>query len=402
MVASCPSSSLIPDSWPSQASHILCTIDPKNTMVAVGSILPGHPEGHSRSDKGSTDKRKPVRSDPERRRQQNIQAQRKYREKLKARLNHLETLAASVTPSTCPSVAPIPEGGPSNSTTTDDSSESAVGFSDLTLPTSILSASSSDVTLWDPATSIDPSHLIYNKDTASRSHHWVGYVDCGCLRPHIQVSSSVPREYQELQVVNVGPSLFAANPYANTLRFERICIIQAMLSNCLHIGITKDILCSDDAISPFFRPSGETVDSSGSIIVVETMQSIFKTLKPDMRPTWEQITYMHPLFIDLLPFPTFRRNLIKNKGAVDKSELYDDLLNGLVCWGGAGVGRRDRDCSTGYISTGTPWDSRSWEARTWFLQKYWALLGGDEGELVRQSEWWRNMRGDETDLWLGL
>lgn len=284
----------------------------------------------------------------------------------------------------------------------DHSGESSVVFSDLTLSNTIPPASSSDVALWDPTISIDSSHLIHNKDTASTSQYWAGYVDCGCLRPHIQVSSSGPREYRDLQMLNVGPSLSSADPYVNTLRVERVCIAQAVLTNCLHIGITKDMFCSDDAISPFFRPSGETVDDSESDSVVRTNQSIFKTLKQDLRPIREQITIMHRPVIDVLPFPTFRKNLIKSGDAVDEEELYYDLLNGLVCWGGAGVGRRDRDCLTGHISTGTPWDSRSWEARTWFLQKYWALLGGEEGELVRQSEWWRNMRGDETDpcLWL--
>ena len=203
-------------------------------------------------------------------------------------------------------------------------------------------------------------------------------------------------------MLNVGPSLFLADPYANTLRVERVCIIQAVLSNCSHIGITQDMFCDEDAISPFYRPSSKTVDDSGVDGVVRTVQNIFKTLKQDVRPIREQITTMHRPMIDVLPFPTLRRNLIKSGDAVDEKELYDDLLNGLVCWGSAGVGRRDRDCSTGYISTGTPWDWRSWEARTWFIQKYWTLLGGEEGELVRQSEWWRNMRGDETDPWLGL
>ena len=28
------------------------------------------------------------------------------------------------------------------------------------------------------------------------------------------------------------------------------------------------------------------------------------------------------------------------------------------------------------------------------------MLGGEDGELVRQSEWWRNVRGEESDPWL--
>lgn len=274
--------------------------------------------------------------------------------------------------------------------------------SDQTLSISTPSAPSSDVGFWDLTTFIDPSHLMHNNDSGSRSQYLVSYVDCGCLRAHVQVSSSEPREYRDVQVLNIIPSQFSADPYINTLRVEHICIVQAVLSNCSHIGITEEMFCDDDAISPFFRPSGKTVDAPGSDNVVRTIQSIFKSLKQDVRPVREQITTIHHPLIDVLPFPTLRKNLIKNRDAVDEEELFYDLLNGLVCWGGAGLGRRDRDCSTGYISTGTPWDQRSWEARTWFLQKYWALLGGEDGELVRQSEWWRNMRGDETDLWLGL
>ena len=67
-------------------------MDLENTMVAAPSILPSRPEGHSNSDKGSTDKRKPVRRDPKKRRQQNIQAQKKYREWSLISLRPVETL----------------------------------------------------------------------------------------------------------------------------------------------------------------------------------------------------------------------------------------------------------------------------------------------------------------------
>lgn len=227
-------------------------------------------------------------------------------------------------------------------------------------------------------------------------------IDCGCVRPHFRVSSETTRDWGDMKVLSIGPSSCTPDPYMNTLRIERICILEAIMSNCLQIGITEEMFCGENAISPFFRPSGNNaVISPGSDTTVMTVQSIFKTLKPDVRPIKEQVTMMHRPVIDILPFPTFRKNLIYSGDAVNEEELYHDLLNGLVCWGRSGVGKRDRDASTGHVSTGTPWDSRSWEARPWFLQKYWALLGGEDGELVRQSEWWRNMRGDEVDLWLG-
>ena len=219
--------------------------------------------------------------------------------------------------------------------------------------------------------------------------------------PHVQVSSSVPKEYRDRGGLHIGPDIFTADPYLNTLRVERVCLVHAIFSNCLQIGITEDMFCDEDTVSPFFRPNNRTGDEAGYDRIVKSIQNIYKTLKQDVRPIREQVTTIHSPFIDVLPFPTFRRNLIQS-GEIVEEELYDDLLNGLVCWGGAGLEKRDRDSSTGYLSTGTPWDGRSWEARTWFLQKYWALLGGEDGELVQQSEWWRNMRGEEGGPWSGL
>ena len=282
-----------------------------------------------------------------------------------------------------------------------DSSNESADFSDLDLSASISLNCYSAVTPCDTVGSIDPSHLMQNMEATSRLHSWVDYVECGCLSPHVQASAAVGLSgYRDLRVLNVDLSPFPVDPYDNTLRVRRICIVQAVTANRLHIGITEEMLCHDDAISSFFRPFSNSIGDSGSDGVVRTIQNIFKSLKPDLRPIKEQIMIRHHPIIDLLPFPTLRRNLITNGNAFHDQELHYDLISGLVCWGG--VRRRDDNFSTSNTLTGTPWDGRSWEARTWFLQKYWVVLGGEEGELVRQSEWWRNMRGEETDLWSGV
>ncbi len=81
--------------------------------------------------------------------------------------------------------------------------------------------------------------------------------------------------------------------------------------------------------------------------------------------------------------------MIGSIGSIDEDEFFHDSLNGLICWGGVGVGRQDRNG----VGTGTPWDIRSWEAKEWFIQKWWFIVGGEEGELVQQSKWWRALRG---------
>ncbi|KAI4121308.1 MAG: hypothetical protein LQ338_006439 [Usnochroma carphineum] len=158
----------------------------------------------------------------------------------------------------------------------------------------------------------------------------------------------------------------------------------------------QNIQAQKSSLSPFFCSSAESADDMVKANMICTVQGIFNTLKPDLRPSREQITVKHHPYIDILPFPTLRKNLIAHQEAIDEDEFFYDMLTGLVCWGGAGIGRKDREDSTGYTSTGTPWDCRSWEARVWFLKKYWTLLGGEDGELVRQSEWWRSVRGDDA------
>ena len=399
-------------------------------------------------------KRKPVRRDPEKRRQQNIQAQKKYREylqralcvctrrqwlnqstgeKLKKRLDDLEILAGSlasqphpspiVTSNASLSGAPTPsEDSPANTTSTDSveqqspstvqtplehTDHGSIDLLDLVLTPSIspslnATAPSFDVTLWNPEMSLDPTQFLQGEDNAAEWQKSVVNIDCGCLTTHVQVSASVPPTYTDVKFTTILPNAFAADPYFNALRVERMCIVQAIFANCLHIGISEDMFCDDDAVSPFFRPSSKQADDPGYESVVTSTQKIFTTLKPDIRPIREQITAKHSPVIDVLPFPTLRRNLIKNRDSIDEDELYDDLLNGLKCWGGAGVGKRDRNISTGHISTGSPWDGRSWEARVWFIQKYWAMLGGEDGELVRQSEWWRNIQGDDSSPWAAI
>jgi hypothetical protein len=156
-------------------------------------------------------------------------------------------------------------------------------------------------------------------------------------------------------------------------------------------------ICADESPSPFFRVDSSSADPLTRANVVAAVQKAFKTkLKHDLRPTEEQITISHHPMIDIYPFPTLRNNLVTRQGEYDEDEFFHDSLAGLICWGSAGIGQRDRDASAGKASTGSPWDLRSWEAQEWFLKKYWSLMGGEDGELVRQTEWWRSIRGENA------
>ncbi|RHZ55820.1 bZIP transcription factor [Aspergillus thermomutatus] len=418
-------------------------------------------EEKARSESMGEEKRKPVRRDPEKRRQQNIRAQRRYREKLRERLENLETLAASLaqrspttgkiqsesilgddvwdvsisslsmaTPKDCQQLLPQSDHTASalniwNSTTHLTSSDNTLSspsvwdsilkdytaqlsHSDISPSTLAISDSTrqfppsetplSAPSVWVPPTHVNPSVLIHDKHKDGIDRCWMTTtIKCNCSSPHFQVQTHRPGPYSstEVRILRTGPVTPTPDPYANHLRLETICTLAAMDTLRMHISITEEMMCAKESPSPFYRSIRASADDMVKENMICTVQRIFMTLKPDLRPSIEQITVEHPPYIDVLPFRTLRKNLILHQQEVDEDEFLRDAVTGLVCWGGAGVGRKDRDASTGYASTGTPWDNRSWEAKGWFLKKYWSLLGGQEGELVRQSEWWRSIRGED-------
>ena len=86
---------------------------------------------------------------------------------------------------------------------------------------------------------------------------------------------------------------------------------------------------------------------------IDTVQRTFKTLKPDLRPNSGQ---NHPQASSIhrpSPLPTLRKTLIMHQEEIDDDEFFQNLLTGLVCWGSAGIGRKDRDDSSGSASTGS-------------------------------------------------
>ncbi|RAH50030.1 bZIP transcription factor [Aspergillus brunneoviolaceus CBS 621.78] len=448
------------------------------------------------SDSTGSAKRKPVRRDPEKRRQQNIQAQKKYREKLRKRLENLEALAASAAqnhavertaaveidaseaavahgPSTflphiaangipaseapripvpfpsaviprdpCPSLedfsAALPLWEPSTYVTNPDCTSSSLSEFDPTIYAP-LSDNLSVPSIWDasveaslsddfssapslrdfttsvpqsdkPASALSivgtesqskPSFLLPdNHGDNTGASNCIIAVKCRCPKSHIRVQTQSPYPFRsgEIRIVTLEAGAPAADPYANHIRIDPVCTVTALYTLGIQIGVNESMLCADESFSPFYRPSASSANDLVKANMVGTVQRIFKTLKPDLRPNREQIMIEHHPYIDILPFPTLRRNLLLRQADLDEDEFMDDIISGLVCWGGAGMGKRDRQVSVGRHPTGTPWDVRSWEAKVWFLKKYWALLGGEDGELVRQSEWWRGLRGEDEEV----
>ncbi|KAI0427599.1 hypothetical protein F5Y09DRAFT_315918 [Xylaria sp. FL1042] len=363
--------------------------------------------------------------DPERRRLQNQRAQKKYRDKRRQRIIDLENLATSIASGTVEVSSPT-QGVRSQESDIAVDANDAYNPAFASMQTSQGACEAVDqlshfrandnlvIHTGNSTSSLIPNHLTGNEITSfSSATKWscdptnnityhevprpawtIELVDCGCPVLHIQIR--VPSNPDANSLGHLSHRLAFFNfpdPYANALRLERLCTMQALERNCMVIGITIEMCCLDDSVSPFFRRI--THNTSGHDNFIRSVQAIFQTLKPDLRPCTRQITIGHHPFIDVLPFPRVRSNLIGSIGIIDEDDFFRDSLNGLICWGGTGVSRRDADgAGTG---TGTPWDIRSWEAKQWFIQKWWLILGGEEGELVQQSKWWRALRGEDEE-----
>lgn len=145
-------------------------------------------------------------------------------------------------------------------------------------------------------------------------------------------------------------------------------------------------------------------------------------IPPSLVPTTLQLTRYHFPWINIIPFPRVRDNLIRREGRFDNWELWQDLVGDLMSSTTAdwqrgtpvsfsapirGLEQPPILLSGSYVDTdeittgrngliiwGEPHDMQSWEATPGFLVKWaWAVEGCNE--LVEISNHWRMRRGEE-------
>lgn len=153
-------------------------------------------------------------------------------------------------------------------------------------------------------------------------------------------------------------------------------IFRAMSSNALILGIEMDAALSDDALSPFSPP----IPPFPSPIPAQQNTS---SVPPSLRPTILQMTVSHHPWIDLLPVPQLRDNLISAGDEYDEEALCEDL-----CGFCSGV-----DVKSGLIVWDSPWEPRGWELTPEFVAK-WGWVAKGCGEMMVATNYWRVKRGE--------
>ncbi|KAJ5962481.1 hypothetical protein N7501_007422 [Penicillium viridicatum] len=144
---------------------------------------------------------------------------------------------------------------------------------------------------------------------------------------------------------------------------------KALMENTMILGLTSDQL-HDDSISQF--------NSIGP-----WQYGYESYLPPSLQPTPIQRSLPHHPWLDLLPIPHMRDNLILAGDFEEETQLCIDMKGG----GNARSGR------TGIIVWSDPWDPAGWEVTESFARA-WGWVIKDCHDLARSTNRWRAMRNE--------
>lgn len=180
-------------------------------------------------------------------------------------------------------------------------------------------------------------------------------------------------------------------------------VYRASLTNIYILG-AYSLLCN--------QACGYAVNSSEPPLFPWSGYQPSGNIPDSLRPTPLQRSTPHEVWIDLLPSPRMRDNAIVAvaEGRLRNEDLCADILKG-ICGEGKrreGTAQSVSDPSDGgedgdearLLVWNTPWDPSGWEVTEGFLRKWGFLLRGDgEGDMLRATNRWRALRGEDPIVW---
>lgn len=151
------------------------------------------------------------------------------------------------------------------------------------------------------------------------------------------------------------------------LTLIKLNAFRALFSNNAALGFAMEWL-AEDAVSPFNATQP---------------QRLVDSCPPSLRPTALQCMVHHHPWIDLIPIPTMRDNLLLAGDFFDDTQLCMDVVE---FWSSPGE-------RTGLIVHGDPWEPQHWEVSEEFLRKWAWVIKGCWG-LFQSTNYFRTKRGE--------
>ena len=108
---------------------------------------------------------------------------------------------------------------------------------------------------------------------------------------------------------------------------------------------------------------------------------------PTLAPTALQLATPHEPWVDAVPDPDMRDNLLRHMDVLDQDDLCCDLVGGLF------EGFNEIEMR-GIIVWNDPWRPEGWEMSDGFARKWGFLLKGCH-RMVESTNRWRDQRGDD-------
>ena len=184
-------------------------------------------------------------------------------------------------------------------------------------------------------------------------------------------------------------ALTLPSPHLNHLRLASESNLSASLAIGISIGISNTAYLEDHpSLFPrctaklFPTATLELLSGRGYPFAPKEFRDHITPMKSSLRPSAVQMFYSHPSYLDCIVFPRFREKAVQASvdGKLDHVEFFLDLMHGgLVCWGSSMPSATGRKKRRRGMQDQVAWSTRSWEARRWFLEK-WAWLTGSEKE----------------------
>ncbi|WQF89830.1 hypothetical protein CDEST_14844 [Colletotrichum destructivum] len=144
---------------------------------------------------------------------------------------------------------------------------------------------------------------------------------------------------------------------------------RALIINARVMGITSELMAPD---------------SRSRFVIGNSNATAHDLIPKSLEPTQLQLTVIHHPWIDILPFPEVRDNILRHdENMYDKRELCRDLRGFQSVTQGRG----------GLIVWTDPWDPKGWEVTEAFASK-WPWVIRDCHELLESTTYWRAVRGE--------
>lgn len=150
----------------------------------------------------------------------------------------------------------------------------------------------------------------------------------------------------------------------------RLNAFDALVRNAFILHIPAESLESEEDCSPF------------------TVGPLVSNYPADLAPTHLQRTILHHPWLDLLPIPAMRDNIIRGiqEGIYDEEQLSQDLICELLNF--------EAIDSAPLMIWGDSWDISGWEFSPGFFARWGSLLQGCP-EVLQATNAWRAKRNEK-------